>query len=216
VDGDGNYDPDTDIPGISGADQTIWVVANDVPEIVDDVNGNQYDEWNTSIDLYGSDPIGIELQVTLWAYKSEAGSNTNNTVFKNVKTTYTGLVGGQTDASLNSFYISQWADPDLGTYTDDFVGIDVDRSLGFVYNGQLRDGVFNNDYNMPTPAVGYDLLLSPTGEGEASLSSFSYFGAGSDINDPDLGQYDGSLLLHRLGLIVGHSQQPGWAYYSHY
>ncbi|SVD26084.1 uncharacterized protein METZ01_LOCUS378938, partial [marine metagenome] len=62
VDGDGNYDPDTDIPGVPGADQTIWIVANDVPEIVDD-NGNQYDEWDTSIDLYGSDPIGIELQV---------------------------------------------------------------------------------------------------------------------------------------------------------
>jgi hypothetical protein len=48
VDGDGFYNPDTDIPGVSGADQTIWVVANDVPEIVDD-NGNQYDEWNTSM-----------------------------------------------------------------------------------------------------------------------------------------------------------------------
>jgi hypothetical protein len=199
VNGDGFYGPDTDIPGVPGADQTIWVVANDVPEIVDN-NGNQYDEWDTSIDLYGSDPIGIELQVTLWGYKSEAGSPLNNTVFKNVKTTYTGLVGGQADASLNSFYISQWSDPDLGIYTDDFVGVDVDRSLGFVYNGQLRDDVFNDDYNMPTPAVGYDLLLSPTGEGEASLSSFSYFGAGSDINDPDLGEYDGSLQFYNLML----------------
>jgi len=199
VNGNGFYDPDTDIPGVPGADQTIWVVANDVPEIVDD-NGNQYDEWDTSIDLYGSDPIGIELQVTLWGYKSEAGSPLNNTVFKNVKTTYTGLVGGQADASLSSFYISQWSDPDLGTYTDDFVGVDVDRSLGFVYNGQLRDDVFNNDYNMPTPAVGYDLLLSPTGEGEESLSSFSYFGAGSNISDPDLGEYDGSLQFYNLML----------------
>ena len=199
VDGDGNYDPDTDIPGVPGADQTIWVVANDVPEIVDD-NGNQYAEWNTTIDLYGSDPIGIELQVTLWAYKSEEGAPLNNTVFKNVKINYTGLVGGQADASLDSFYISQWSDPDLGNYMDDYVGVDADRSLGFVYNGQLRDDVFNDIHGMPTPAVGYDLLLSPTGEGEASLSSFSYFGNDADISDPDQGSYDGSLQFYNLML----------------
>ena len=200
VNGDGFYEPEIDIPGIPGADQTIWVVANDVPEIVDE-NGIQWDEeQNTAPNLYGSDPIGIELQVTLWGYKSETGSPLNNTVFKNIKINYTGLVGGQADASLSSFYISQWADPDLGMWTDDFVGVDVDRSLGFVYNGQLRDSVFNDDHSMPTPAVGYSLLLSPTGEGETSLSSFSYFGAGSEISDPDLGEYNGSLQFYNLML----------------
>jgi len=199
VNGNGSYEPDTDIPGVSGADQTIWIVANDIPEIVDE-NGNQIDVINTSAILYGSDPIGIELQVTLWAYKSEEGAHLNNTVFKNVKIIYTGLVGGQADASLDSFYISQWSDPDLGNHMDDFVGIDTDRSLAYVYNGQLRDDVFHGIHDMHTPAVGYDLLLSPTGEGEAALSSFSYFGAGSEINDPDLASYSGTLQFYNLML----------------
>lgn len=199
VDDDGNYDPDIDIPGVPGADQTIWVVANDVPEIVDD-SGNEYDYWNSAPSLYGSNPIGMELQITLWAYKAEQGSPLNNTVFKNLKVKYTGLVNGPSDATIDNFYLSQWSDPDLGDWVDDFVGIDVDRSLGFTYNGTFRDGVFNDIFDMPTPAVGYDVLLSPTGENDEALSSFSYFGMGSAISDPDLGEYNGTLQFYNLML----------------
>jgi len=197
IDGDGAYDPDIDIPGVPGSDQTIWVVANDVPEVVDE-NGNQYDYLDTAPNLYGSNPIGIEVQISLWSYDSGEDTPLNNTIFKNVNLKYTGLVGTPNDAAIDSFYISQWSDPDLGVFTDDFVGVDVDRSLGFAYNGQFRDDVFNGVYNMPTPAVGYDVLLSPTGEGEDALSSFSYFGAGSEINDPDLSSYSGTLQFYNL------------------
>lgn len=55
INGDGVYDPAVDIPGFTGADQTIWYVANDV---------------NSSLTtfLFGAQPLGIEMQVTLWAY----------------------------------------------------------------------------------------------------------------------------------------------------
>jgi len=51
VNGDGIYDPNVDVPGVPGADQTIWYVAND---------------WNPGLtqDLYGTIPLGIEMQAT--------------------------------------------------------------------------------------------------------------------------------------------------------
>lgn len=51
----GVYDPNFDIPGFVGADQTIWYVANDCYS-----SHTQY--------LYGTDPIGMEAQVTIWSY----------------------------------------------------------------------------------------------------------------------------------------------------
>jgi hypothetical protein len=52
VDGNGSYNPATDIPGVPGADQTIWFVAND------------FDAGKT-VFLYGAQPLGIEMQATI-------------------------------------------------------------------------------------------------------------------------------------------------------
>ena len=199
LNGDGLYDPNEDIPGIPGADQTIWIIANDIPQVVDE-NGTQYDYYETSSNLYGSNPIGIELQMTLWGFKSEQDTPLGNTIFKEIKLKYTGLVNSPLEATINSFYISQWSDPDIGTFTDDFVGVDKDRSFGYAYNGQIWDNNFFEQYNMPAPAVGYDLLSSPTNNSNGNLSAFSYFGANSNINDPDLGTYNGSLQFYNLML----------------
>ena len=67
MDGDGNYDHTIDIPGYPGADQTVWTIANDVPTIVD-ASGAVVDTIETAQLLYGADPIGIELQITVWGY----------------------------------------------------------------------------------------------------------------------------------------------------
>ena len=74
---------------------------------------------------------------------------------------YTGLPGGPSEAYMDSVYFTQWSDPDLGTFTDDYVGADVDLSYGFVYNGNRLDGVFNGIYNLPVPSGGYDFLQGP-------------------------------------------------------
>ena len=73
VDGDGVYTPGTwneetgswsgDIPGIPGSDQTVWTVANDLPD--------EYAEGgvvSVSEDGWGSPPVGFEMQLTLWGY----------------------------------------------------------------------------------------------------------------------------------------------------
>jgi hypothetical protein len=201
VDGNGSYDPTVDVPGYPGADQTVWTISNDVPTIVD-ANGNYIAYSNTSESLYGSDPVGVELQVTIWAYKLESEKPLGNAIYKRAKLIYTGLEPGSQYINpevLDTVYFTQWSDPDLGTYTDDYVGCDIDLSLGFVYNGNELDGVFNGIYDMPVPSGGYDFLKTPEdGNGiELGMTAFTYFGAGASITDPDF-SYSGSLQWYNL------------------
>jgi len=210
VDGNGSYNPATDIPGYPGADQTLWTISNDVPEIVTDDGSAVLDDdgspktSNTSPQLYGADPVGVELQVTMWAYAFGASDPLGNIHFKRARLIYTGLVDGSSfgtsPATLDTVYFTQWSDPDLGTYTDDYVGCDIDLSFGYVYNGNRLDGVFNGIYNLPCPAGGYDFLQGPvTAAGDTlGMTSFTYFGAGSSISDPDLSSYNGSLQFFNL------------------
>ena len=151
VDGDGSYNPSTDIPGYPGADQTLWTIANDVPTIVD-ANGDSVGYQSTAPNLYGADPIGIELQITMWGYAFGAGDPLGNMIFKKATMKYTGLPDSPPNSKMEDLYFTQWSDPDLGTYTDDYVGCDVDLSFGYVYNGNRLDGVFNGIHNLPCPA----------------------------------------------------------------
>jgi hypothetical protein len=211
VDGNDSWDPNIDIPGYPGAHQTVWTISNDVPTIVD-ANGIPTGEsTNTAPNLYGADPVGVELRVTMWGYAFGASDPLGNVVFKKAELTYTGLETSSELVNpevLDSVYFTQWSDPDLGTYTDDYVGTDVDLSFGYVYNGNRLDGVFNGIYNLPCPAGGYDFLQGPAdnldidGDGDLTeylpMTAFTYFGAGSSISDPDLSSYSGSLQFFNL------------------
>ena len=207
VDNNGIYDPSVDVPGYPGADQTIWIVANDVPDIVDE-NGNYLETQNTSNNAYGSDAIGMELQLTIWGYAFNAADPLGNSIFKKATMKYTGLPGGPSEAIMDSVYVTQWSDPDIGDMTDDFVGCDVDLSFGYGYNSSSSDDVFGDIYDLSPPAAGYDFLQGPPdnldtdndGDTEEFLgmTSFTYFGAGSAISDPDLSSYAGSLQFYNL------------------
>ena len=207
VNGDGSFDPAVDVPGYPGADQTMWTIANDVPKIVN-AAGDSIGYESTAPSLYGADPIGIELQITIWGYAFGASDPLGNNIFKAAKMKYMGLPGTPEGAMLDSLYFTQWSDPDLGTFTDDYVGCDVDLSFGYVYNGNRLDGVFNGIFNLPVPAGGYDFLQGPPdnmdidGDGDTEeylgMTSFTYFGAGSAISDPDLSSYAGSLQFFNL------------------
>ena len=60
---DGVFTAGVDEPGVADADQVIWFVCNDL------------DAGKTNA-LYGSNPIGMELQITLWGYnRSDALAN---------------------------------------------------------------------------------------------------------------------------------------------
>jgi|WetSurMetagenome_2_1015567.scaffolds.fasta_scaffold01309_4 hypothetical protein len=147
LDGNNNgiYDSDAssgDIPGIEGATQTIWFVAND-----QDQSLTQF--------MYGTDPLGIEYQATIWEYKDSVGFD--NLFFRKYKLiNKTDELGNPT--TFDSMYISMWSDPDVGNSADDFVGCDTTLNLGFGYNAFATDLVYDP---LPPPAVGFDLIRGP-------------------------------------------------------
>jgi len=118
-------------------DETIWWVFNDV--------GNAHTETN-------SDPIGLEIRAQAFAFKTN--DEINNMTF------YKYQIINRSTLTLTDTYFGQWVDPDLGNYTDDYVGCDVPRGLGFVYNGDADDETAAG-YGLNPPALGVDFFQGP-------------------------------------------------------
>lgn len=136
VNKNGVYDPTADVPGQPGADQTLYYVANDA-------NATRTQAG------YSSPPIGLEMHRTIWGYNL-AGA-LGNTIFGST------LIINKSGAPVDSMFMVQFSDPDLGEAGDDYVGCDVARSLGFVYNGKT----FDNVYGTAVPSSGYDFFQGP-------------------------------------------------------
>ncbi len=208
----GNYDE----PGLAGADpnspadQVIWTVANDL-------------NASTNQAFAGSDPMGLEVQVTLWGYKR--ADALGELYFKLVKIINKGgatIDGAGTKGSfyLDSMYVCQWSDPDLGSYSDDLAGSDSVLSMGFVYNGSASDQEFAQ-FSLPPPAVGYDFLQGPAvpspgdsavfglqvrhGLKNLPMTSFAYFVGGGTISDPPF-SYEGGLQWYKM--LQGYVPDP--------
>ncbi len=146
----GTYEPDIDIPGIPHANQTIWFKAND---------------FNSSLvdSIFGSQPLGIELQSAYWAYNTEGPLN--NMIFRKYK-----IINKGSD-NIEQMYCAISTDPDVGNATDDFAGCDTLLNLAFAYNAFDTDNIFNQ---MP-PALGFSLLKGPiVNNAELNLSSFNF------------------------------------------
>ncbi len=207
MDGDGVYNPDVDVPGIPGASQTIFI---------------KYDD-RLSESLYGSPPIGLEISETYWAY-SYSGA-LGNVIYKKVDLVYKGLPTSKPNSKIDSMYIVQWADPDVGTYSDDFAGCDTTLNLGYAYSSQASDATYSG-LGLAPPAAGYDFLQGVsvyTGNPSDSaifnlqwrkgykyvnrkpMSSFIYFAAGGTWEDPDF-NYNGTLQFYNL--MRGYKPEP--------
>ncbi len=130
------YDPRYDIPGHPGADQTLWYVANDMDTVL--TNG-----------IGGSPPIGLEIQRTIWGYH-RAGP-IDQVIFIST------LLINKSGSAIDSMFISQFSDPDIGDAGDDLAGCDTLRNLGFAYNGEPLDAV----YGSGVPAAGFTFLQGP-------------------------------------------------------
>ncbi len=134
----GIYEPKIDIPGVPGADQTIWFVCND------------FDPRATEF-LYGSPPLGIEEQVTVWGYNTDGPLG--NMLFRK----YILINKNLEEKSFTDMYVSIWSDIDVGNASDDYVGCDTTLGLGFGYNGYYNDAV----YGINVPAVGFKIVQGP-------------------------------------------------------
>jgi hypothetical protein len=151
VNGDGIYEPDIDIPGVPGADQTIYYVANDMDTVQCE-------------SLYGTLPLGLELHVTFWAYAQQGALG--DMYFKK----WDIINKGYQKNTIDSMFVSFWTDVDLGNATDDLVACDTTLSMSITYNGQSSDNVFAP---LPPPADGFDFFQGPIVPGSATDSAIS-------------------------------------------
>jgi hypothetical protein len=206
LDSNGVYDPAIDIPGIPFADQTMWYVANDLD------SAKVYS-------LSGSTPIGLEMQKTIWAYNIDGVLA--NTIFASTK------IINKSGKRLDSMYIAQWADPDVGDANDDYVGCDTSLNLGYAYNGKSIDANFQL-YSLAPPAAGFCLLQGPLLKGTATdsaifglqfrpgyknlpMTAFNFFIGGNNIySDPPHGTYLGTIEWYNL--LRGSVGNTGAAY----
>lgn len=185
-DGDGIYDPrQGDYPDVKG-DEASWWVYND--------NGNIHSQSNGA-------PLKMEIQATAFAYTGGVGY-LNNTTFYEYRLIYRGT------APVDSFFLGLWIDPDLGCYSDDYVGCRPEDLLGFAYNGDAFDqdcsGV--NGYGNEIPIVGIKVLKPlerPNGQDAAPLSSFMYY-LNAAIGGPPAGATDPNNLLEYYRYLTGH------------
>ena len=188
IDNDGIYEPlEGETPGYADADEVIWYVATDADAAV-------------TSSLYGSEPIGIELQFTVFSY-DHPETLLKESVFKRVRiiNKSTNLTSENGD-DLTDAYISLWSDPDVGDYTNDLVGVDTSLSMMFAYNGDSVDGDFAA-LDLAPPSVGYTFIHGPKVQGSSTdtaifdfkkvpyyknlpASSFGYFIAGGAYSDP--------------------------------
>ncbi len=183
-DPNGVYDPTKDEPGVADGDQVVWFVMNDL-------NAAQ------SQSFLGSDPIGLEVQTTLWAYART--DPLGNVIFKKFRFIYKGTASGTANSRIDNMFIGQWADPDLGDYSDDFEGCDTNLSLGYVYNAGGTDASYKA-FGLPPPCLGYDFFAGPIvaspgdsavfdlkrryGYRNLPMTSWIYFAAGGTYTDP--------------------------------
>ena len=183
-----------DYPGIAGADQVIWFKVDDLDEA-------------RTVSLYGSDPLGIELQVTVWAY-NKPQFQLDQAIFKKYK-----IKNLNTDTKFKEMYLSYWMDTDLGNYRDDLAGCDSVLNCAFTFNaGEDEDFLA---LGQTTPAIACELLQGPivTSVGDSAIlgdhflpgyrnlpmTSFTYYAAGStEYTDPIMGSYQGTLEWYNL------------------
>lgn len=142
------YNTSTNIVKIKGTsladqilkgDETIWWVFND--------KGNTHSQSNGL-------PIGMEIRAQAFGFSTS--DEINNMTF------YTYELINRSSIALYDTYFSQWVDTDLGNAFDDFVGCDVQRGLGYCYNGTPKDGTGKfNEYGDNPPAIGVDYFQGP-------------------------------------------------------
>lgn len=178
VNADGIYDPMTgDYPVIpcrgkeaeAYADQMIFWVFNDMGNLHTESNGQS---------------IGIQVNALAFAFQTTDEINS--------MTFYKYEITNKSANNLSQTYISQWADPDLGCFSNDRVGCDVSRSLGIVYNdGNDPDCNGVGGYGAQLPLIGIDFFEGPLGDDslrtELGLTSFVYFTNGATSSQADPG-----------------------------
>ena len=197
--GDGLYDPCTgdyptiDIKGCNTPvypDQMIFWIYND--------NGGVHTQSARSV------AVQMEIQVQAFAYKTN--DELNDMTFQRYKL----INRAKTD--IDSTFFAMWIDFDLGCYTDDYIGCDTTRSLGYCYNQKELDGTTGcicdqavATYCDRIPIIGVDYFRGPNDEfgRELGMSSFTYYNNGVGVGNPAAGTTDPATATEYYNYISG-------------
>ena len=137
VNNNGVYDVGIDIPGVFGAEQTLFLCMTDGFAVRHD-----------SSEGFGGGtlPLNAEIHMTAWAY--------NNTyVLRDIQFIKYVIINKCTNAWTQTFS-GVINDPDLGVANDDYIGCDTANklNLGYVYNATNNDAI----YGIAPPSSGMD------------------------------------------------------------
>lgn len=121
-------------------DETHWWVFND--------KGNIHTES-------GGDPIGMEIRAQAFTFATN--DEVNKMTFYNYE-----MINRGTQTLFNT-YFGHFVDPDVGGYNDDYIGCDVERGMGYAFNGKTFDQTVATaiGYGANPPAVGVDFFEGP-------------------------------------------------------
>ncbi|NJO86622.1 MAG: hypothetical protein HC821_00610 [Lewinella sp.] len=176
---DGIYDPTMgDYPVIEIRGCT------EAPQFADEMTFWIYNDAG-NIHRQSGTPTQIRMEIQVQAFAYATSDDINNMTFQRYK-----LINRAQEDLLDT-YFAMWVDPDLGCYTDDFVGSDTTRSIAYVYNTDELDGTNGTtcDQGVPTyrdevPILGVIIPgLDEFGE-EIGMSSFIYLNNSQPGNPP--------------------------------
>lgn len=181
VDGDGFYNPvKGDYPYIpcrngeaeAYGDQMVFWVMNDAGNIHTESNGTE---------------IGVQINALGFAFQTT--DDVNNMTFYKYE-----IINKSSNPLFNTL-VSQNVDPDLGCFSDDYIGCDVANSIGIIYNGDANDedcqGI--SGYGTELPMLGVDFFEGPLaddGVTQLGMSSFVFYNNNNDAvtGDPSTAQ----------------------------
>jgi hypothetical protein len=142
-----------DLPG----DLALWNVFNDL------------DPLSHGSGPGGTAPLGVEVRQAVYGFDDAGPLGDASFVDWTITNASNKTIEGAT--------IAFWADPDLGTFSDDLAGWDSARAMAYAYNGKNVDG----QYGAAVPALGVVLLRGP-GAVPAGPLAFVRYVNGSDPN----------------------------------
>jgi hypothetical protein len=192
VNEDGVFTKGIDKPKFIG-DETLFYVANDLDTAI-------------TRSTYGSNPIGLEFQTTIFGFNRE---DLKDVVFKKYK------VINKSNVDITDMYLTYWADVDMGDANDDLSAFDSTYNMAYVYNFDNDDGY--GYYGTPPPAIAHMIVQGPiipsiqtdcarfddgwrTGYKNLGMTSSGLIVKSGVIypNDPELGVYAGTTNFYNL------------------
>ena len=140
ADSDGVYNPrNGDYPLIRG-DRMLFSIFSDA----------------TSHQTSGSEPMGLEIHASAYAFDEPADTALSNTVFLSYK------IINRSSHTYGDVHFGEFIDFDLGYAYDDYIGCDVRRGMAYGYNGTEADRPGDGAYPDVPPAQGCTVLAGPT------------------------------------------------------